>query len=498
MTHQSTIHRFLSRIFTIACMIRAASVAVGQVQPPQAVNNQDERLNFDRAVNANTDEFKILRSDDKQQINQYVTKVYHLEHANPFEIYPYIKGIVSLERGTVATAQNPGPDGRMRRWIQVNVPAFLIPSLDQAIAAYDVPNFISAPGFVAFAYRTRHRNAVEVADFIRGSTLLTPDTKIVADKHTNTIYFQESPSDFKRVYSSILFTDIPQPEIDLELTVVELTEVNDRELGLDWDAWKSLVGGKLTGSANAMLSDTNATPEVSGHGSAWNGAASVGATVLAEFLNYLVDEGKAEVRARTNLTVRNGATGHLDSTSDIANTDYTAAPNGEGLYNLDEKSRSFEGIDILVSPNVAMQSVGLDVHIKLRSPVGFNDAGNVLFSDQKVESHLTLEDGQLARIAGLKRGVVASKTSGVWGLKLVPLVKYLFSKETDIIRDSEVVVFLRPTWSASKLPNTHWQDFHKLVEAFEIKDLLKTNPHLQMSAEDARILQEYFDEVDSM
>jgi type II secretory pathway component GspD/PulD (secretin) len=498
MNHRTSIDRFARPALAVACIACLTAIAPAQIQPPQAVNHQDEQINFNRAVDAGTDEFKVLRSDDKQQINKYVTKVYPLQYANPFEIYPYIKGIVSLERGSVATAQNPAPDGQMRRWIQVNVPDFLIPSLDQAIAAYDVPNFISAPGFVAFAYRTQHRNAVEVADFIRSSTLLTPDTKIVADKFTNTIYFQESPSDFKRVYSSILFTDIPQPEIDLELTVIELTAVNDRELGLDWNAWKSLLGGKLTGSANAMRSNTSAAPPASSSGWSWNGTAAVGATVLADFLNYLVDEGKAEIRARTNLTIRNGAVGHLDSTSDVSNTDYTAAPNGEGLYNLEEKSRSVEGIDIVVSPNVAMRSVGLDLDITLRSPVGFNDVGNVLFSDQKIESHLTLEDGQLAKIAGLKRGVVATKTGGVWGLKQIPIVKYLFSKETSIIRESEVVVFLRPTWSAPELPATAWQDFHKLVEAFEVKDLLKTNPHLRMSADDAQMLQDYFDEVDRL
>src|SRR5690606_35975246 len=113
----------------------------------------------------------------------------------------YISSIAELEDGSVRTARNMGPDGLMRMWLQVNVPAHLVPFIDAAIESYDVPDFISTPGFVAFSYRTQHRDAKEVADFIR-MTARSAEGRIFADEVTNTIYFEESPSDFRRVYQA--------------------------------------------------------------------------------------------------------------------------------------------------------------------------------------------------------------------------------------------------------------------------------------------------------
>lgn len=152
-------------------------------------------------------------------------------------MFPYIKAIVDLEKGSLNTARNAGPDGNIRAWLQVNVPEFQMPYIDQAVAAYDVPDFISAPGFVAFAYCTQHRSAAEVEAFVTRSTR-TGEGKMTSDAATNTIYFQESPSDFKRVFASILFSDIPFPQVDLDLQLVELTQLCQSSLGLFWDAWK--------------------------------------------------------------------------------------------------------------------------------------------------------------------------------------------------------------------------------------------------------------------
>ena len=483
----------LSLLAIVSLYITFPMIGRAQSQPPVATNNQDELLHINRAVEADTDTFRILRSGDKREITHYVSKVYRLEHANPFEIIPYIQSIVNLEKGSVATARNPGPDGEIRMWIQVNVPEYLIPFMDQTVRAYDVPNFISAPGFCAFSYRTQHRDAEVVANFMRISAS-SNEGRMTSDPITNTIYFQESPSDFRRVYSAIRFVDIPVSQIDLEVQLVELTDNDQTVIGLDWEAWKASIGGDITGRAQyeRINPDDPALSKVHRNRQSLDAIASIGATTLARFLNYLIDQGKAEIVIETTLTVSNLETALLQSTTDVADIEYVFDP-AQDKNILAETDRKQEGVFIRISPIVAMESARLAIEVEINSPVGLTKADLPIYSTQTASSTLTVSQDQLYKIGGLTRGVLADQTNGIPFLKEVPFIKRLFSREAKIVRQTDLYLFIKPVWSAPVLPDRYWADFHGLVEPFDISNLLKENPNLMMSPDDAEVLQNYFD-----
>jgi hypothetical protein len=463
----------------------------GQAQPAEAENRQDEIINLNRDVEGAVDDFRILRSGDKLELNRYVTRVYPLRYANPFELFPYLKTIVDLEKGSIATARNPGPDGQIRSWIQVNAPEFQLPYLDQAVAAYDVPDFISAPGFVAFAYRTQHRSAAEVEAFVARSTR-TSEGKITSDPATNVIYFQESPSDFKRVFASILFADIPVPQVDLDVLLIELTELDQSSLGLYWDAWKASIGGTFEFEFDRTRDNPGSGSAEESSLRSFRGLTSVGAVALAEFLNYLADQGAATILAETTLTVGSGQEGFLDSTIGVPTIAYVYSKEQDQSL-LHESGGDFEGIRLRLRPIVAMQSAAMHVEVDVRSPVAISKAGNPVFSSQTYRSDFTIAQGGVYKIGGLERSVLTRQTRGIPGLKRVPYVRRLFSNEVDVIRRSSLYLFVRSRWSAPALPQAYWKDFHNLVQAFTIEDILRENPGLQMSPEDADLIRHYFE-----
>lgn len=470
--------RQLALVSALSAFPVAQDRAPAQEQPAASENRQDELITINKIADPGTESFKILRSGDKFELNRYVTKVYHLQNANPFEMIPYIKSIVALEKGSVKTARNYGPDGKIRMWLQVNVPEYQIPYLDQAIAAYDVPNFISAPGFVAFAYKTQHRSAAEITDYIARATG-TAEGKRKSDPASNTIYFQESPSDFMRVYSSILFADQPIPQVDMEVTMIEVTNLDNSSLGLYWDAWKSSIGGEFSFDFDNLRVNPAAGPVERSSLQDFGGLVSIDATALASFLNYLSDDGAAKVLVRTNLTVSTGKEGVISSSTGI--------PGQEG---------GSEGILVRILPEVAMQSVGLDIEIEMHSPVGVDPENQPIFSDQKYSSHITVSQDQLYKIGGLRRSVTATETRGIPGLKSIPFVKWLFRNEVTIMRRSNVYLFIKPTWTATQLPDATWKDFHRIVDGFTIDDVLKNNPNIQIGPGDAEMLRRYFDNRD--
>jgi hypothetical protein len=486
-------------IFSLAFATVALSLPgllSAQAQPPVADNNQDEVINLSRAVDAGTDNFRILRSGDKAELNRYVSKAYRLKNANPYEILPYIRGAATLEKGSVATVWNPAAVDGPIALLQVNVPEFQLPYFDALVAAYDVKDFTSSAGDIKFSYRTKYRSAVEVAAFIKSSTL-SGDGAISGDAATNTIYVSDSPSDFRRVIAQIQFYDIPVPQLDLEISVIELTDLDQTSLGLDWDAWKTSLSGKFDVRSAKSMMDSDPGADLDTYSRGYDGMLSVDATALAKFLNYLTDTGKAEVRARTNLTVSNGTVAVLNSSTQIPEFQYVyaAAP---GKSNLTETAPqagdpSSEGLTIRIAPVIAMNAARMDVDLTLRSPVGVSKTGAPIYSDQRVGANLTLEQDELYKMGGLRRAVMTKERKGFPLLKEIPVIKYLFSNETTIKRETELYVFLRPTWSAPMLPVTDAMQGDNPITASKVEQILSANPNISISAQDAELLSQYFD-----
>jgi type II secretory pathway component GspD/PulD (secretin) len=495
--HCSFSRSFGARLAALLALL-SWTPASAQEQPLQAINHQDEQLNINRNADPGADVFAILRADDKRMVTRYVSKVYPLQHANPYEMLPYLRSAVDLERGSVATAwMPPGSPSGGRQWIQVNVPEHQLPYIDQLVAEYDAPGFVSVLGDIKFSYRLNHRRASDVAAFIATSTL-TPDGIIRADDATNTLYAHESPSDFVRVLAQIQFYDIPVPQVAIDLKIVELNELDNTKLGLDWDSWKVALAGNLTGAYDSLRDAIAATPEIAGRARSFSSLVSIEATVLARFLNYLEDKGKARTLVSTRLNVSNGQVAILRSGTEVP--EFTLELNAPaGVRELREQERPErglasmgEGLFLSMSPMVAAETTRLDCEIEMRTPAGVDALGHPIYSGQSLISNLTVDPGRVYTVGSMRRKTSAQQRKGIPFLKSIPVVKYLFSVETTIERQSELFVFVKPTWTAPFLPGANSMRQAEALQTDGIAGLLRTNPNLSVSPEDQRILDAYF------
>lgn len=108
----------------------------------------------------------------------------------------------------------------------------------------------------------------------------------------------------------------------------------------------------------------------------FRGLTSIGATTLADFLNYLSDQGAATILAEKTLTVASGQEGVLDSTIGVPEIAYSFSKD-QGLSILTERKDDFDGILVRLSPTVAMQSA--EIEVEVRSPVGISKTGSPIF-----------------------------------------------------------------------------------------------------------------------
>lgn len=448
------------------CLLLAVAIVVmaaGSVQAAARV--EQEILNFDRSIKDSVDNFRILRTTTKAEMNDYVTRVFELKNAKCMELIPFVRAAVRPEAGTAFTLKYTDPQTKKQRnFIQVVCPRFQVAGIEQLIKAYDLPGVVSSPGDTRYFYRLQHRNAADVNTMLAASER-SGDGASAVDEATNTIYYRDSASDFSRGLAVIKFMDVPIPQVELEIEIFELDRADEDKLGLYWDAWKGAIGGGVLGYGGSLAA-SNGGYEV---------LAGIGSTAAAQFLNYLVQEGVGKVVTKARVSVQNRQTATISSLKRIPyqaynrhscnvftpeiNTnvdlhvlaDQTAAnqPGGANQRSTidpgtvtGEKS---EGIYLRVTPTLGVRTLSADIIVTVNSLVGFTKLDMPIITERRIATTATLTPGKIFVLGGMDKETMVKESRGIPGLRHIPGLKYLFSYEVEVARKSVLIITIKPT-----------------------------------------------------
>lgn len=466
---------------TILGMILAWPALSGaQQQPAGATNAQDERVNVNIDPSGEWSDLKILRSDDKQETSQYISYMLELEHAPVFEVLPFASRAVALEKGAVKSLKYNDPvGGKERNFLQIITTRDQMDSVIETIRKIDLPQITSSTGTIKTDYRLAYRRASEVAAIVQRSSG-SSELKIHADDVTNTIFIEDSPSDIEREFLTIQFYDVPPPQVEFEVRIVEIDEDKSGEVGLDWDAWKNVIGGQINVTGNYFEG-----------GSSFNRLdylVTLDARVLADFLNYTVQTGTARVVTHSTITATNNLPGVLSSFRRVIKPDYVAiptpasnprvvtetAPGVTATYEEDRKKEAEngtrtvyivpqttnyrverpvgeEGLFMLIQPTIAREMVTARIEVDVNSIAGFTPMGEPQLSQRHTQTTVTLKDGDPLHISGLKRETSANVRKGIPGLKDLPWIRVLASVERQITRESRLFILITPRFKSQIL-----------------------------------------------
>ncbi|MFO7899731.1 MAG: hypothetical protein R6V58_11810 [Planctomycetota bacterium] len=444
-----------------------------------AANNQDEELNFNRAIKESVDNFRILRTDRKSQMNDYVTRVFELQNAGVMEVLPYVNEAVRPESGSARTLKYVDPETKKERnFIQVVAPKFQMAGIEQLVKAFDLAGVTSSPGDTRFFYRMKHRNAGDVNTILR-QTELSGEGDSAVDPQTNTLYFRDSQSDFSRGYATVKFMDVPVPQVELEVKIYEIDKDDQWKIGLHWDAWKNMLSGGVFWGDGDLARAAGAD--------GFNTMLGVGGPALAQFLNYVAKQGDAKIITNTRVSVQNGQIATISSLKRIPYQDYTqvlALPNVPVIGDTDwamkrEQSDSpgapggpaqftglgtelrrqltahtdpgtvtgekSEGIYLTVAPTIGTETLSASITVTVNSLVGFTKLDAPIVSERRTETVATLTPGRVFTLGGMDKETRVVEETGIPLLRDLPGLGQLFRYDVDVARQTQVIVTIKPT-----------------------------------------------------
>ena len=403
----------------------------------------------------------------------YVVKAYTLQQGNAAEIFQIVLNAVSLEGGTVnrlaaGSSVSLGPTGVQTSYegvsyLVVTMPHWMIPYVDDLIRVLDVPGIEASAFGTGYAfYRPLHRRPSELAAIL-GASVASPSAIAVPDDSRNVIYLEDTPSFVGNVVRALEAFDRPPDQVEVHVRIYEIDDGDTHDVGLDWYAWKkSVAGGDLSfvwGAAGgtdlnleSLSSSLSFTPQLA-----------------TEFLNYLASEGRARIVTDTRLRVSNGESATIDSTTQIPYvirgysagtvTDSNHLDSPPALDAAGVIKEFAEGVRVTLSPVIGDLTMELRIEALVASHVGYTPNQSVpIISTSTMASALDLTAQVPAILGGLTRNTKVRERSGIPGLKSIPGLRYLFSREVQREQLSQVFVVIVPTRVNQAIPSDMMAD----------------------------------------
>ncbi len=276
------------------------------------------------------------------------------------------------------------------------------------------------------------------ADLIR-NILKTKD--VFVDERLNMLVVRDTPERLKMAAKLVALQDMPEPEVVLEVAVVEVTRGKLLDIGAQFPTQFGVLNTIKDAAGNIVNSPFPPTVNILKHLNSTNITASSPSINLSSQVSNINILANPRIRVRN----REKAKIQIGERVPVITTTYTALTNTqtETVQYVDA------GIKLEVEPNIFMEG---DVSIKVALEVSALGAqtttknGSTVYrlSTRNASTLLRLKDGETQLLAGLVNEEERKSINGLPFLSELPLIGRLFSNHQDNRQKSEVVLSITP------------------------------------------------------
>jgi len=278
-------------------------------------------------------------------------------------------------------------------------------------------------------------DAKQTANVIKG---MVKTKDILVDEKLNLIVMRDTPEAIRVAERLIAAQDIAEPEVMLDVEVLEVGTSLLRDLGI---RYPEQISYSVVGAAGTP--GTVTLPELINRNA---GLVRVSFTNPALVLNLRNQVGDTNLLANPKIRVRNREKAKIhigDKVPIITNTTTSTGLISESVNYLDI------GLKLDVEPNIYLDNevgikVGLEVSNIVREIRSANGTLTYQVGTRNAATSLRLKDGETQILAGLISKEDRKTSNQVPGLGQLPIVGRLFSSDSDTISKTEVVLLITP------------------------------------------------------
>lgn len=302
-----------------------------------------------------------------------------------------------------------------------------------------------AAGFYTFSL-----NYVRADDIQKSLSAILNSGKLAADPGSNTLLFNGSPAEARRIKEALQIMDVATRQVTLEAKILSIEKSEKKNLGLQW-SWDPLPQYITNRTNNASESDAGNT----GSGSSQGGHLRLGNHTQASFcytatLNALITSGKAKVLATPSLITIPGKEASIFIGSHIPVVTEKHS-NGESTYSTEYIDA---GIKLTYTPVISRDGyITSSVHTEVSMPTLISELKNYRINSRSADTSVRMRNGETLVIGGLISEEEQKQLQQIPFLSKIPLLGALFKNHYTSKSRTEVIMLLTPHLSeAGKSP----------------------------------------------
>lgn len=282
------------------------------------------------------------------------------------------------------------------------------------------------------SFQISNIDAANVASLIK-TLLKTKD--IVTDARTNTLVMRDTPEAIAVAEKIIAANDVPDPEVMLEVQVLEVSADRLSNLGIKWpDSF-----GISTPTNTRTLGDLKALTRN-----------DLAVTPIGIALNLMLQDTSTNILASPRIRARNKEKAKILVGDKVPVITNLLTPQQAGQTSVITGSIQYVdvGIKLEVEPQVYVDNdVGIKINLEVSNiakTVATSSGVAYQIGTRSAQTSLRLKDGETQVLAGLINEQDRSTASKVPGLGQVPIVGHLFSSDNGNGSKSEIVLSITP------------------------------------------------------
>jgi general secretion pathway protein D len=257
---------------------------------------------------------------------------------------------------------------------------------------------------------------------------------LVVNERANAIVMRDTPENVRMAEKLVASIDIAEPEVMLEVEVLEITRTRMQQLGITYPT--SATVATPTGLVVNDLHQQNGS--------------TISVTPLSVTADALKTTGNSNVLASPRIRARNKEKAKILIGSRVPTITTAVSPTGLGNTTIANTQVQYldVGLTLDVEPTIyADNDVAIKINLEVSSIVNTVNVGQTRayeIGTRNATTLLQLKDGETQILAGLIKDSDTRSASKIPGLGDIPVVGRLFSNHTSEKDKSEIVLSITP------------------------------------------------------
>jgi type IV pilus assembly protein PilQ len=294
----------------------------------------------------------------------------------------------------------------------------------------------------------------EIVALLKAANILSPRGTAFVDARTNTLIVTDLADRVTSTTQLINTLDTPQPQVEIEARIVQVDKSYARQLGVQWGfngrvdpalgnttplafPNSGSLSGRTGGAQGPGQQPTAVNLGVAGTSAVGLALGSVnGAFGLDVALTALERSGNARLLSTPRVTTQNNVSAEIAQGVQVP---YQTVANNTVTTNFKDAALILRVTPQITAANTVIMQISVD-----KGSVGELFDGVPSINTQRANTTVLVGDGQTTVIGGIYASDERASNDRTPGLGRVPLLKWLFKRNTLSDQSTELLIFITP------------------------------------------------------